>query len=111
MTIPRFGRITPIQGCLLGLAGFQLARTGARIPEDDAALADTMRRALAELRGLSAADFGWDLIAWREYLMSPQAQHLGYSHDAGFHQVDDAIIAAASDPRRKRIVLLFPSDT
>ena len=111
MTVPRFGRITPIQGHLLGLAGFQLSRAGARIPEDDSELADTMRDALRELRRLCAADFGCNLVAWREYLMCPEAKHLGYAREPGFGELDEAIIAAASDSRRKRVVIGFLCNT
>jgi hypothetical protein len=104
MTIPGFGRITPIQRDLLVLAGYRLTRSkalnGSLVPDDERV--SLMCKALQSLRQSTGADFGFDLSAWEAYLMSDPDSL--YRHPYAFSETRKRIAAAIADPQRRRRV-------
>lgn len=104
MTIPGFGQITPVQGNLLLLAGYRLTRSQkfneAPIPDDEKV--SLMRKGLQSLRSATGMDFGFDLSAWEQYLMSDRDS--GYRHPYAFRETRRRIAAAIDDPQRMRLV-------
>lgn len=102
MTLPRFGRIVPIQGDILLLIGCRLSRdhAGLDIPEDERMR--NMQRGLASLRRETAQDFGYDLAAWHDYLRDHPKT--GYTHPYAFAAVRKAVEDALDDPERARLV-------
>jgi hypothetical protein len=104
MTIPGFGRITPMQGDMLLLAGYRLTPSPelneAPIPDEERE--QLMCDGLRALRRATAQDFGFDLSAWEQYLMSRLDS--GYCHSYAFATTRTRIAAAIADPERARIV-------
>ncbi len=110
MTIPGFGRVTPIQGAMLQLAGYNLdplkygfdpARPGSEpIPDDDRKA--IMEAGLLTLRATTGQDFGYDLTVWHSYLKSHP--EFGYTHPYAYRNTRELIQTALADPERRRLV-------
>jgi hypothetical protein len=110
MTIPGFGRLTPIQMDMLELAGVNLNcrrygfdpfNPGAEeIPDADRMA--IMERGRASLVERTGQDFGFDLVAWQDYLTAHP--ELGYTHPYGSRVTREFVHAAIADPRRRRLV-------
>lgn len=103
MTIPGWGRLTPVQINMLKLAG----RLGRRPREPGIDLADEERlKAMAVgrdlLRRLTGVDFGYDLRRWHEHLIG--ADEYGYRHPYAWRVVRPAIEEALEDPERLQLV-------
>lgn len=107
MTIRGLGRAMPVHVFMVNLAGIELTEFGPVVPSDDAAMADIMRLARDKLRRWCKVDFGADLAAWRDYLMSADGEDSGYRHPYSFENVDRRVVAAIDDPRRRRIAELL----
>jgi hypothetical protein len=115
MTIPGFGRLTPIQMDMLELAGLNLdcRRYGfdpfnpgaAAIPDADRI--EIMKRGRASLVEHTGQDFGFDLTAWQGYLVAHP--DLGYNHPYGSRVTKKYVRAAIADPERQRLVSLIES--
>jgi hypothetical protein len=105
MTLPRFGKVVPIQCDVLRLIGYRLTRghVGLDIPDEER-LAN-MREGLAALHQKTGQDFGYDVAAWHKYLLS--RSDLGYDHPYGFAGVRRAVREAARDPERARLIRLL----
>ena len=105
MTLPRFGKVVPIQCDVLSLIGYRLTRghVGLDIPAEER-LAN-MREGRAALREQTGRDFGYDVAAWHKHLLS--CPDLGYDHPYGFAGVQRAVREAARDPDRARFVALL----
>lgn len=98
MTIPGWGKLTPVQAAMVNLAGHAFDET--------ADSQEGKRRAIAygrwELREITGEDFGFDIGKWHEYLM--QAVRTGYSHSYGWNQIFPAIQRAINDSIRQQLV-------
>lgn len=70
MSVAHFGRITPLQGDVLAIGGV-LCGIPADLQTQEAIIA-RMRRARNRLGNLTGKDFGYDLCAWHEYLLSDE---------------------------------------
>jgi hypothetical protein len=109
MTIPGFGRLTPIQATMLGLAGLKLDRRfssqiqSAELPPDQDCI-ETMKRARSSLVRLTGADYGFDLAAWQDHLEAHP--ELGYTHPYGYQVTKAHVRAAIADPERQRVARL-----
>jgi hypothetical protein len=101
MTMRGFGNVVPIQIAMLRLAGYVVEYRGKRIrpAASDRERRRTMREGLEELRETTGQDFGYDLAAWRDYLMR-DTDH-GYTHPYAFQNVDPAILESIADRRRQ----------
>jgi hypothetical protein len=102
MTVPRFGRITPMQWHVLNLIGYTIGRghVGLDIPEDER-LAN-MRDGREALVGATGQDLGYDLAAWHDYLRT--RPDTGYTHPYGYSGVRRAVEEALNEPERLRLV-------
>lgn len=97
MTIRSFGRVTPIQCDLLGLAGYAWDQNECDLlPATGDARVAAMREALQTLRETTGADWGYDLRAWREFLIA-HGEEFGYTHPYAYRTVDRAVLAALQD--------------
>ncbi len=108
MTLPRFGRVVPIQCDILRLIGYRLTpvHVGLDIPDEERGA--NMRAGRAALMEGTGQDFGYDLAAWHKYLLS--RPELGYAHAYGFASVQRAVREAACDPERARVVALVEAN-
>lgn len=107
MSVPKYGRITPIQGDMLGLAGEILhlpdfkASDGQRISE--------MKESLDSLRETTDCDFGFDLARWDEYLQKSEHRK-EYMFPYAWKAVRPKIQELIKDPTRLRLVHMIDAD-
>jgi hypothetical protein len=110
MSLPGFGRLTPIQADMLRLAGvnvdclrygFDPANPGAElIPEQDRLA--IMKEGHARLMEHTGQDFGFDLVAWQDWLIcNPD---FGYTHPYGSAVTEKFVRDAIADPDRQRLL-------
>jgi hypothetical protein len=101
MTMRGFGNVMPIHIAVLQLAGYVVDYRAKRIRPavGDRERKRTMREGLADLRESTGRDFGYDLAAWREHLLSDEES--GYLHPYAFDNVDAAVREAIGDRRRQ----------
>ncbi len=103
MTVPHWGRVTPVQGFMLMLAGHVLHRLHeSGMVEPDQERLDAMRQGRKALCQLTGQDFGFDLARWHEYLLSDNRH--GYKHPYAGRVVKRAIEEALHDQDRLRLV-------
>jgi len=104
MTLPDFGKVLPIHIAMLQLAGYVMDYDQRRVraPLNDEERSASMREGLSRLRQWTGQDFGYDLSAWRQFLV--QSGTHGYRHPNAFQTVDPAILEAAADRRRQQVV-------
>ena len=110
MTIPGFGRVTPIQAAMLELAGYNLdplkygfdpARLAVKeIPDEEREA--IIRQGLSLLQETIGQDFGFDLSAWHECLKT--RPELEYRHPYGYQSTRRFIEAAVREAERERLV-------
>ena len=109
MTVPRFGRITPVQGNMLYLIGYRLSRGEATLDISDAERLENMKRGLEYLKKETGEDFGYDLAAWHEFLLTDE--EYGYTHPYGFSGVKEAVEVANNDAEYARVVSLAEQES
>lgn len=90
----------PIHGSVLQLIGWQLTRGGSRIINDERKRLTVMRIGLQELVAETGQDFGFDLAAWQEYLLSNSD---AYNHPYAFASVDQVVRDTITDPEYARL--------
>jgi hypothetical protein len=101
MTMRGFGNVMPIHIFMLQLAGYVIDYRSKRIraAAGEKEREKTMREGLDELCEWTEEDFGYDLAAWRDYLLHDEES--GYTHPYAFANVDPAILEAIADRRRQ----------
>lgn len=82
------------------MIGWHLSRGGAQLIADDSERIAKMRAGLRELTAETGQDFGYDLAAWREYLL---ANSDSYNHPYAFARVDKVVNEAIVDPDFARL--------
>ena len=105
MTVPAFGRCTPVQIALLELAGYDLRRRGPTLVPDERGRITQMMNSRRELVRTTGQDFGYDLKAWREFLLAGGKEH-GYTHPYAFRSVEKAVQKVLNDAGFRRWVEL-----
>jgi hypothetical protein len=101
MTVVGCGRITPVQGYILGLAGRILTRQGDSTEgASHNSRMNAMRYSRHRLCTQTGKDFGYDLQAWHEYLLT-DAQY------ASAHVRSSIIAQFIADEDRLRLVKLM----
>jgi hypothetical protein len=115
MTIPGFGRLTPIQMDMLELAGINLDcrrygfdpfNPGAEaVPDEDRI--EIMKRGRASLAEQTGEDFGFDLEAWQTFLVAHP--DFGCTHPYGSRVTKKFVRAALADPEHQRLLSLIES--
>jgi hypothetical protein len=102
MSVPHFGRITPIQGDMLGLGGVVTLHPDEEATEEDRI--SEMRRSLNSLRKETGRDFGYDLEAWHKYLLDSDAHREEYTFPYAWRAVQAKIMELIPDSDRLRLV-------
>ena len=105
MTVPIYGRVTPIQGLMLGLAG-EIFHTSGVVQTDESRL-EQMRQSRAILTRLAGVDFGFDLPVWHERLLASEAHSGQYTHPYARKAVRPKIVSLLHDHDRLRLVALL----
>jgi hypothetical protein len=113
MTIPGFGRLTPVRMDMLQPAGINLdcrrygfdpVNPGAEaVPDEDRI--EIMNCGRASLVEQTGEDFGFDLEAWERFLVAHP--DLGYTHPYGSRVTKKFVRAAIADPERQRLLSLI----
>src|SRR5262245_54191459 len=106
MTIRSLGRQAPIHIDMLRLAGY------AEVPRErdlgvtnrDEDFLQAMRDGRAALCEQTGRDFGYDLAAWRKFLLAAPEDEFGYRHPYAFKGVDRAVKEAIRSRRRRELV-------
>lgn len=124
MTDPYFGRAVPVHFYMLSLAGWGQNNPDADYWDEEAADCDLLRdddMAAREicvgrigLVRMTLRDFGFDVMAWRNYLLIPHdPKHPekkyglhGYNHPYAASAVDTVVLRGATNPDRPRQVTL-----
>lgn len=102
MSVAKYGRITPIQGEMLGLGG-EIVDRPFESPSDEDKLAE-MRASRAELSETTGQDFGYDLAAWHHFLLSSSDHSKEYTFPYAWKAVRAKILELIEDPNRLRLV-------
>ena len=106
MPVPRYGRVTPSQMCMLCLGGEVLVWSGNVAPTDRDRL-DRMKEARRLLKLQTKRDFGYDLAAWHHFLLSDDELSEEYTFDYAWDAVRPRIEELLDDPNRLRLVRLL----
>jgi hypothetical protein len=104
MTMRSFGRVTPIHISMLELAGYVVDGRDMRPAAGDNEYLRTMRNGWAKLRRTTGKDFGYDLAAWREFLVTASKDEFGYRHPYAYRRVDGIVRSQIDDSRRAELV-------
>jgi hypothetical protein len=109
MTLPRFGKIVPLQGEVLKLAGFVLARDPDVdvVPASDEERIRIMKEGRAALVRRTGQDFGFDLAAWVDVLEADEVHRDQFTHPYAYRSTMVWIRRAIADPDRQRLVALL----
>ena len=89
---------------MLSLAGWHVEINESYVLKDEQERLEKMAHGHAELVAETTVDFGYDLAAWRELLLT--FDEFGYQHPYAFNIVDDAVRAAIADPEFPRLAAL-----
>jgi len=108
MTVARFGRITPVQGDMLQLAGNVLSRQSDVDVTDEQRIA-AIEAGQAALVARVGRDLGYELGPWHELLSSDHELRGEYQHSYGWRGVRAAIERALLDPRRENLLAALRS--
>ncbi len=102
MTVPKYGRVTPLQADMLGLGG-EVAHWPMGQTTDDQRTSQ-MIASRENLRALTGRDFGYDLAAWHDYLMNSEEHAEEYTFPYAWAAVQRKILDLFQDPNRIRLV-------
>ena len=90
MTLRSFGRAVPIHMDMLRLLGYVFAnRNMTRATTDDGKI-EAMRDGRQRLVHATGQDFGFDVSAWRDFLIE-RGEDFGYTHPYAYKTVDRAV--------------------
>jgi hypothetical protein len=109
MTLPRFGKIVPLQGDVLELAGYVLSRNpdAGVVPKTDAERIEIVRRGRAALVKRTGHDFGYDLARWVQFLETNEECREKFTHPYAYRTTKRWIQTAMADLDRQRLVSLI----
>lgn len=103
MTVPRFGRITPLQGDMLQFAGHVLSHQAEADITDEQRIA-ALKAGHAALVTRVGRDLGYELLAWHALLSSDRKLRGEYQHPYAWRSVRAAVERALADPTRERLL-------
>ncbi len=110
MTMKSFGRIIPLQGFMLGLAGYGPSKQdGVRDlvqGQNDDEKINAIFENRSRLVKLTGVDFGFSLKEWHDHLLSVERLKRSYTHPYGWKGVEKAILAEIANPDRERLEAL-----
>ncbi|HET6248392.1 MAG TPA: hypothetical protein VFE47_11890 [Tepidisphaeraceae bacterium] len=106
MSIPKYGRATPLQMDMLGLGGEICRWFHQRAPTDEERMS-AMRASRKVLCRMTGLDRGYDLQAWHTELESDRKHSPEYMHPYAWGVVRPRILQLIADPDRFRLVELI----
>ncbi|HET9906762.1 MAG TPA: hypothetical protein VFQ23_08970 [Anaerolineales bacterium] len=101
----KFGRTTPSQMYMLALAGIDdsIDQVELELSDEERISKITWGRRL--LQHMTGKDFGFDLVSWRNFLMTnDDNDKFGYKHPYAFENVDKEIQRSISDASQERLI-------
>jgi hypothetical protein len=107
MTVPHYGRVTPIQSLVLGLGGEIIHVLVNQAPDEQRI--SKMKSSRELLCRLTGHDFGYDLAAWHHFLINSEAHSEQYTFPYAWKAVQRKILELIADPNRLRLVQLLDS--
>jgi tetratricopeptide (TPR) repeat protein len=102
MTVKIFGRLTPLQGHMLGLIGYTVSRQSGSFPTYWAGRMKNILQARQRLIECTGKDFGYDCKKWHTFLSAHHSDE--YTHPHAFAAVAQAVAAVQKDNIHLRIV-------
>jgi hypothetical protein len=105
MTVPRYGRATPLQMHMLGLGG-EICRWYSQQPPSDEDRMREMKSSREALRETIGCDFGYDLQAWHDHLLDNKKHSEEYTFVYAWRAVRPKILELIKDPDRLRLTRL-----
>jgi len=102
MTIPRFGRVTPVQMIMLGLVGYRISREDVTLAIPDDEQLHHIVCARKNLVNITRADYEYELSDWHEFLVAHC--DYGYTHPYAFTGVKKAVLQANTDEKRAALL-------
>jgi hypothetical protein len=109
MTLPQFGKLVPLQGDVLEVAGYVLSRDAEAdvVPASDEERIRIMRTGRAALVQRTGQDFGYDLAKWVEFLESDEELREEFTHPYAYRSTLKWLREAMADLDRQRLVSLI----
>jgi len=104
MSVPVFGRVTPLQADMLGIGGVICGVPDDLVQEQDRI--KTMKKSREMLRKETGEDFGFDISAWHEFLLNSDAHREEYTFHYAWEAVCPKINELIDDQDRQRLVAL-----
>ena len=103
MSMGSFGSVTPVQSYMIMLAAIDSDIVQVR--HDDDFYLDLMTRGRAALVRMLGQDFGYDLLAWHNYLMSDERLRYRYTfNDRDDFCFSERILRELESDRRNRLL-------
>jgi hypothetical protein len=103
MSLPEYGRVTPLQMDMLMLAGEDVLNGGTEAPSDMDRVR-VMKEARESLKKLTGVDFGYDLSAWNKFLLNSPELSKEYKFRYAWKAVKRRIEEIIDDPHRVRLI-------
>lgn len=100
MSIPGYGRLTPLQCSMLELGGEPLDLFSQSVSDEDRK--NAMRRGRRDLLSRTARDFGYDLVGWHEWILGSELSS-EYRHPYGWGVTKRKLELLFNDERRIRL--------
>jgi hypothetical protein len=110
MTVPNFGRVTPLQMDMLQLGGETVLFGSTEAPSDLERM-DAMEKARGLLRLRTGKDFGFDLAGWNYFLLRNDELSEEYTFHYAWKAVKRRIEELLDDAERLRLVRLIDERT
>ncbi len=104
-----FGKIMPLHGYMLNLAGLHVGRSRRQPESDDLEIMKRMVGGYNSLVRTTGQDFGFDLARWQEFLTkdAPRDIQQHYRHPYGYAGTRAHVENAIHDPTRIRLAAIL----
>ena len=102
MTDPRFGKVTPLQMCVLKLAGEPCGGYDTDEEPTDTERVKLMNAGRDSLRQHTGVDLGYDLQAWHEFLLNSEEHRKEYTHRYAWSIVRRTVLELLAGEERLR---------
>jgi hypothetical protein len=103
MSHPLYGRVTPLQGFMLELAGVNGTNPQCELSDDE--VIDQMRSSRRVLRRIVGHDFRYDLSAWHNFLICSEEFKEGYMFRYSWSSISRDMPKFIVDPNRSRLAI------
>jgi hypothetical protein len=93
MSVPKYGRVTPLQMYMLGLGGEICRWHHQRLPTDEERMKE-MRSSKDILKKMTGQDFGYELEIWHNRLANDQLHRDEYMHPYAWKAVSKRVLVS-----------------